>query len=292
MSFSGRQVAFGRVATALALLAACAFALGSVLQQKGTLETSAGDAHFLAQLWRRPIWLAGCVSQGSGWILQAAALDRGSLVVVQSLCSLSLVMALPLGVWLTDQVVTDTVWLGAAAVTAGIVLLLSGGSPEAGSSQPDAAAWVSAGVIGGASVALLMSAARRHQGSARALLLGSAAGVCYALQAAVTKAFVPHVGHGLATVLSSWTTYGLIATAVAGFVFQQSALKVGVLAPAVASSNALTLFGSIVFAVTVFGESLSQGGGRLGLSVISLAAVVIGMGLLARSDAPVASRGT
>jgi hypothetical protein len=124
------------------------------------------------------------------------------------------------------------------------------------------------------------------------LLLGSAAGICYALQAAVTKAFVPLVGHGLQAVLSSWTTYGLIATAVAGFVFQQSALKVGVLAPAVASSNALTLFGSIVFGITVFGESLAEGGGRLSLAIISLAAVVLGMGLLARASTPVASRGT
>lgn len=33
----------------------------------------------------------------SGWILQAAALDRGSLVVVQSLSSLGLVIAVPLG---------------------------------------------------------------------------------------------------------------------------------------------------------------------------------------------------
>jgi drug/metabolite transporter (DMT)-like permease len=278
------------VAVALALLAACAFALGSVLQQKGTLETTASDARFLAQLWHRPVWLAGCVSQASGWILQAAALDRGSLVVVQSLCCLSLVIALPLGIWLTDQVVTDSVWIGAGAITAGIVLLLSAGSPEAGSSSPDATAWITAGVLGGASIGVLASAARHRHGSVRALLLGSAAGVCYALQAAVTKAFVPLVGHGLPTILSSWTTYGLVATAVAGFVFQQSALKVGVLAPAIASSNALTLFGSIVFGITVYGESLSEGGSHLSLSIISLAAVVIGMGLLARSSPPVASR--
>ena len=48
----------------LAFLAACAFALGSVLQQKGTVETSAGarDPRFLVQILRRPYgWLAlGC----------------------------------------------------------------------------------------------------------------------------------------------------------------------------------------------------------------------------------------
>ncbi len=45
----------------LALLGACCFALGNVLQQKGTLEVPAaeGDPRFLAQILRRPIWLAG-----------------------------------------------------------------------------------------------------------------------------------------------------------------------------------------------------------------------------------------
>jgi drug/metabolite transporter (DMT)-like permease len=294
MSSTAPARTIAAMAVVLALLAACAFALGSVLQQKGALETTAGegDSRFLVQLRHRPVWLAGCGSQGAGWILQAAALDRGSLVVVQCLCSLSLVMALPLGIWLTNQVVTETVWLGAGAVTAGIALLLSVGSPQNGSATPDASAWVTAGVLGGVSIAALHAAARHRHGSIRALLLGSAAGICYALQAAVTKAFVPLVGHGLHALLSSWTTYGLIATAVAGFVLQQSALKVGVLAPAIASSNALTLFGSIIFGVTVFGESLSNGGGRLGVSVASLVAVVIGMGLLARSGEPVASAGS
>ena len=89
----------------LALLAACAFALGSVLQQKGTLEVSAaeGDPQFLTQILRRPMWLAGGALQVCGWALQALALDNGPLTTVQSASALSLVIALPFGAWLTDQ---------------------------------------------------------------------------------------------------------------------------------------------------------------------------------------------
>src|SRR5271165_1111739 len=89
----------------LALLAAVAFAAGNVLQQKGTLETPAGgdDPRFLVQILRRPVWLAGALSQVAGWVLQAAALDQGPLIVVQSLTMLSLVIALPLGARLTGQ---------------------------------------------------------------------------------------------------------------------------------------------------------------------------------------------
>ena len=59
-------------ASILALLAAFAFAFGSVLQQKGTLQAPAqgDDPRFLVQILRRPVWLAGAACQGSGWVLR------------------------------------------------------------------------------------------------------------------------------------------------------------------------------------------------------------------------------
>ncbi len=47
-----------------AFLAACAFAQGTVLQQKGTLDTTSGsgDSHWLIQILHKPVWLAGCTS--------------------------------------------------------------------------------------------------------------------------------------------------------------------------------------------------------------------------------------
>jgi hypothetical protein len=67
------------VAYVLAVLAALAFALGTVLQQKGTLQTSSGedDPRFLIEILHKPVWLAGMIAQVVGWILQAMALDRG-----------------------------------------------------------------------------------------------------------------------------------------------------------------------------------------------------------------------
>jgi hypothetical protein len=65
----------------LGLLAAFAYALGNVLQQKGTLETKApeGDPRFLAEILRKPVWLLGMIMSIVGWVLQAAALKDGSL---------------------------------------------------------------------------------------------------------------------------------------------------------------------------------------------------------------------
>jgi hypothetical protein len=73
-----------------------------------------------------------------------------------------------------------------------------------------------------------------------------------------------------------------------GFVLQQSALRTDVLAPAMASSNALTLFASVIFGLTVFGESLSHGHGRLVPAIIGLAFALIGIVLLAGAKPPLA----
>ena len=272
----------------LALLAAVAFAAGSVLQHKGTLSTSDGEGHpsFLAQIVREPVWLAGAVLQAVGWILQAVALDTGPLVVVQSITTLSLVFALPLGARLTGQVVSVRVVAGAAAVVVGIVLFLSVGSPKGGTTSPPASEWWSACLVTLVLVVGTGLAGRKRTGAPRALLFGIAAGFGFGLQTAVTKQFVTVVGHGLGAVLSSWTIYVLIISAVSGFVLQQSALKTGVLAPALASSNAVTLFAGVILGITVFGETLARGDGRLVPALVGLAAALGGVVMLAGAPQP------
>jgi hypothetical protein len=61
--------------------------------------------------------------------------------------------------------------------------------------------------------------------------------------------------------------------------------------PAMASSNAVTLFGSVVFGATVFGEKLSSGGARLAPALIGLAVALVGIVLLAGAKPPQAIGG-
>ncbi len=75
--------------------------------------------------------------------LQAAALDRGSLVVVQSLTATSLVIAFPRGRSPTSR---STAGGARLAMVVGIVLFLSVG-PRRGDVHPDAAAWWWAGML-------------------------------------------------------------------------------------------------------------------------------------------------
>jgi drug/metabolite transporter (DMT)-like permease len=269
-------------ATVLALLSALAFALGTVLQQRGTLQTSAeeGDPRFLKEIIRKPVWLLGGALQACGWVLQAAALDRGSFVLVQSLCALSLVFALPLGARLTGQRVGRRSAIGACATLFGIILFVAAGQPQSGASLPEAAAWWISAIMIVALMLLLAWLAHRRRGSVSAALFATAAGLSFAFQAAVTKVFVTQIGYGLGAILSSWTTYALILSALAGFAMQQSALKTGFLAPAMAASNASTLAASVLLGVTLFQESISNGQGRMLPAVMGLALAIIGVILL------------
>ena len=72
-----------------------------------------------------------------------------------------------------------------------------------------------------------------------------------------------------------------------GFALQQSALKTGVLAPAMASSNSVTLFSSVILGIGVYGETLAKSGSaHTGSTVVGLVVAIVGIALLAGSEAP------
>jgi drug/metabolite transporter (DMT)-like permease len=273
----------------LALVAAVFFALGTVLQQRGTLSTEAdeGDPHFLLQILRRPVWLTGAILMAAGWVLQAMALDRASLMVVQSLTALSLVIALPLGALLTDQHIGVRELGGAGLTSLGIIFFIAAGQPQGGTSHPSSTSWWVACITIGVLVVALVGVGARFRGAAKALTYGAAAGLGFGLQAAVTKTFVTEIGGGILTLLSNWTVWVLILSALTGFALQQSALKTGVLAPAMASANSVTLFTSVVLGLTVYDEQISKGGaGHSSSAFLGLIVAMVGIALLAGSDAP------
>ena len=79
--------------------------------------------------------------------------------------------------------------------------------------------------------------------------------------------------------------YVLIISAVSGFALQQSALKTGVLAPAMASSNSVTLFSSVILGIAVYGETLSKtGSSHTGPPSSGLLVAIVGIALLAGSE--------
>ena len=270
----------------LSLLAATAFALGTVLQQKGTLEGDSGSSsgvQFLAGLFRRPVWLLGGLVTAVGALCQTLALRTGSLAAVQALATLSLVIALPLGRWLTQQQVTPVVWAGACATTAGVVLFVGLGSPQAGTSTPSATAWGWAFGTSAVLAVVLYRAASNRTGrpQAQAVLFGGAAGLAFGLASALAKALTSQFAGGLTAVLSSWETYGLVAVGLVGLGMGQAALRTGALAPAMAATNSVTLLSTVVLGLTVFGESFATD--HLVAVISGLAVTLFGIVLLSRA---------
>ena len=64
---------------------------------------------------------------------------------------------------------------------------------------------------------------------------------------------------------------------------QQSALKTGMLAPAMAGTSTVTLLASAILGRIIFGETLSHGDARLAPGLIGLAVALTGIAMLAGS---------
>lgn len=282
------------MAVVLALLAAVVFGVGTVLQQKGALHTTAAltDPRFYGQILKQPVWLLGIACNGVGALLQLAALNQGPLVVVQPILTLSLVVALPVGHWLTGQALGKRELGGAAAVVAGIVVFLVLGQPDGGIDDPAIASWVVGGTVTMVVALGFVLGSRGRPPAVVAGLLGAAAGTTFALSSALAKLFTTYLGDGATALLAEWSTYALVVVAVIGLGFQQASLKVGVLPPAMATVNVANLIASVVLGVSIFSETLSHGDGALVFALLGLGVTILGvldlMGIPIRRRKPVA----
>ena len=270
-----------------ALVSACCGALGIVLQQRGAMEAppAGSGGGFVRSVVRNPVWLAGAAAQTACWASQGIALSKGRLVLVQPIVSLQIVLALPLGIVITHQVVRRRDWLGAALVTIGIVAFVLVSNPAPGRSDAPAGVWLA--TIGAVATLVVVAAlvGARSRPVTKAALFGTAAGVLFGLQAAVMNSFVEVVPDGLHAILTSWSTYGLIATALAAFYFMQAALQVGALAPAIATSNAASPITSVILGRIVFLQRPERTSGGKIVSVLSAILLLAGIAMLSRGEA-------
>jgi drug/metabolite transporter (DMT)-like permease len=270
---------------ALALVAAFFFALGLVLQEKAASDQppESVGAGFLTRLARQPVWLLGLLAQGIGFVAQAVALGIGRIVVVQPLLVATIVFALPLGRLIEKRRVQRADLIGATLVTGGLGALLIVSKPSAGDDDASLLSWA---VIGGAAVgiaALLFLLARGRGSALRAGLLGSAGGILFGLAAALTKTTVSMFDEGLGAVLWDWHVYALVIISITAFWLEQAALQTGALAAAVATTMAFDPLSSLVFGIVLFEEALHESAVGYTLSLLSLAAALAGLVILARA---------
>jgi drug/metabolite transporter (DMT)-like permease len=250
------------VAAALALLAAVSFALAATLWQKAALGLSGisfRHPRTVAALVTRWVWMLGLAAQLVGVALQAAALDRGRVSIIQPLLVTTVVWSLPLGYVLTQQTIGAREVLGAAIIVAGLALFATFGDPAAGVDNAPGADWLaSVLVIGAACVALLLFA-NRGSISLKAALLGTVAGLLYGLSATLMKPVVENLHtEGLGGVISDWESWVWAAAGIVGFLFQQLSLSTGRLVPSVAAVSVANPVVSVILGALVLQERLDK----------------------------------
>ena len=249
------------VAAVLAVLAAIFFALAATLWQRASvaLGVEAGGPQALLRLLGSGVWLVGLAAQVAGVILQAAALDRGRVAIIQPLLVTTIIWAMPLGYFLTNQVITSRHVLGAAIVVAGLAVFARFGDPAAGVDDAPGSTWLSAFLVLGAVCAALLLFVGRVGPSGKAAVLGATAGVLYGVSATLMKPVVESLHDvGVGGVLESWEFWVMAGGGLIGFYIQQLSLATGRLVASVATVSVVNPMISVLLGALVLQERLDK----------------------------------
>ena len=103
------------LAATLALCAALASAIGNVIRQRSAQEVTderVGHLTLFGMLLRDKRWWLGGLGDIGSYVLLAAALDKGSVLLVMSLQVTALLFALPIYARMTGNPITGREWTG------------------------------------------------------------------------------------------------------------------------------------------------------------------------------------
>lgn len=250
------------MAEILALVAAFCFALAATLQQKGALglgEVSLGSPKSFLNLVKQTWWLLGTIALLVGYVFQAVALGHGRLAVIQPLLVTTIVFALPLGYFLTNQVINRREVLGAAVVVLGLAVFTVVGDAGDGKDNAPADQWAAVVFVFGGLAAALVVMGGRGSVMRKAGLYGACAGVLYGLSASLCKPTVEILGNdGIGSMLTSWELYAFAAAGILAFVIQQVSLATGKLATSVATVSVCNPLVSIIIGTLLLDERLAE----------------------------------
>ena len=272
---------------AAALAAAVSFAMAAVLQQEAARTVdpdSSLSLRLLAVLLRRPKWLAGIGLLLCGYGLQALALANGPVALVQPIVATELAFAVPLGIWRRHKKAGKREWAAIAAVLSGVSMFLWIASPTDGTSQPDAADWAACLIPVGSAVAVLLIVGSGIRGPRRAVFLGSAAGLAFAVLAVLTKAVTHNLSGSVGATFANWEVYALVAFGISALVISQSAYQAGPLALSMPAIALLEPAVAVMIGDTAFAEQANLAGWALAGEL--MAAAIAAMGLIGLATSP------
>jgi drug/metabolite transporter (DMT)-like permease len=274
------------MAILLAVGAALANAITTILQRIG-VETAPKDAEMRLSLIthaiHRRVWLYGMALMVGSFGLQATALARGRLSLVQPIITLELpFLVLILVFWFGQRIGWHEV-VGAAAAAGGLAAFLTFANPQDGDGVPNVRTWGIAAFAGIAAIVLSVGLARKGPPSWRAAWYGTAAAISYAFTAAFAKEVTEQIGHKWYGPFLSWQIWGMAVAGLLGVFLTQNAFHAG---PVTASQSTLVIVDplvSLLLGIGLFGDDLQTGGVRGPLESIALIVLFGGVFFLAKS---------
>jgi len=277
------------MAVLIALAAALLAGVGLVLQQR--VAEQAPKAYFLrlrllAELIRRPRWLAGIAVMGAGQLLSVWVLGHLDLSVAEPLLASSLIFALLLAAPMSGQSLRPAELVGALVLGLGVTALSVARTVSSQSASFGSFAYWPAAAGIAALAWLLVMAGRRRSGQQRATLTGCAAGLVFGVSDALTRRVVQVAdAHSLVAVLTSWPGYCLVAASLVGLWLMESAFNVAPLHASLPAVTAAEPVAGIALGVIVFGDVVRVSAGMIALQGAGLAAIVVGVIMVARAPA-------
>jgi hypothetical protein len=235
-----------------------------VLQRRAALQVPQSQGFRIGLIWdllRTPVWLFGIVSVIFAALFQGAALATGPLAIVQPIFVLELPFALMIAGIVFRRRMSGQGWRCVGYIVVGLGLALAGAAPSGGDAQAAAGLWLLALVCCGGAVLLLCATALRSPvGPRRAVCLGTAAAIGYALTAALMKSAADTLDrHGVVAFFEAWQTYAFAGVGVLALFLLENAMQAGSL---VASQPALTLGDALIslaLGVTLYNETVRAG---------------------------------
>jgi drug/metabolite transporter (DMT)-like permease len=273
----------------ITLLAALLIGTGFVLQQNAAQREP--DSRFLrlrlmTDLLRTPRWLAGIGCMIGGQVLAAWSIGHLSLAFVEPLLTTNLVFALLIAVPLFKASLKVWEVLGAAVLITGVALLSASRSAKPiGLSFGSVSHWFVAAVI--AAIAFIaVHAGLRRQGRARAMLTGVGAGLVFGIQDALTRQTLEILqSSGISALFTTWAPYALVGAGATGIWLMQSAFNAGPLQQSLPAISAGEPLVGILLGVIVFGDRIQVTPGLLAMQAAGIAALVVGVIMVARAPA-------
>ncbi|MEB3030901.1 DMT family transporter [[Mycobacterium] nativiensis] len=276
------------IAVLLALGAALFIAISDVTHQRSAQAVSdeqIGHVALFTRLLADRSWWLGSLVAAVGFVLQAAALGLGSVLLVESLLVTSLLFALPISARQSGRRLGRSVWLWAALLVAAETVIITVGNPTAGQSHASPLTWAWVFAVLGPVVVLCLLGARMYGGRAAAVLLAVLSATSWGIVAVLTKGVVESIGHGLRPLLASPELYACVAVAVAGTIFQQSSFRAGALTASLPTMTVLEPMVAAGLGMVLLGEVLRPSHGAELILALAVAVLVCSVAVLSRDEA-------